>query len=122
MYGSPSMDAGNSGIYLRGHQLAQAVIWCWSVGSGGISGFFMDTNQPTAIRKAATPRVKADARAGEWNRFEITLRGDRITVVLNGNTVVQNAQLPGIPKRGPIGLGNHGDPIQFANLLIKELD
>ena len=82
----------------------------------------MDTNQPTAIRSAATPQVRADTRAGEWNRFMITLRGDRITVVLNGNAVVQNAQLPGIRKRGPIGFGNHNDPIQFANLFIKELD
>ena len=65
--------------------------------------------------------VKADARAGEWNRFEITLRGDRVTVVLNGNTVVQNAELPGIRKRGPVGLGNFNDPIEFANLFIKEL-
>ena len=121
-FGSPNMDAGNSAIYLRGHQQAQVPMWCWSVGSGGISGYFMDTNQPTAIRSAVTPRMRADARAGEWNRFMITLQGDRITVVLNGNAVVQNAQLPGIPKRGPIGLGNHGDPIQFANLFIQELD
>ena len=121
-FGSPNMDAGNSAIYLRGHQQAQVPMWCWSVGSGGISGYFMDTNQPTAIRSAVTPRMRADARAGEWNRFMITLQGDRITVVLNGNAVVQNAQLPGIPKRGPIGLGNHGDPIQFANLFIQQLD
>lgn len=121
MLGSPNMDAGNSGIYLRGQQQAQAVIWCWSVGSGGIPGYFMDTNQPTAIRTAATSLAKRDKPAGEWNRFEITLRGDRVTVVLNGKAVIENAQLPGIAKRGPIGLGNHGDPIEFANIFIKEL-
>jgi len=121
MMGSPSIDAGNSAIYLRGDLAAQVAIWCWTVGSGGISGYFTDTNQPPTIRKATTPRVRADLRAGEWNRFEITLRGDRVTVVLNGNTVVQNAQLPGIRKRGPIGLGSHGDPIEFANLFVKEL-
>lgn len=121
MLSSPSMDAGNSGIYLRGLDQAQVAIWCWPVGSGGVSGYFMDTNQPPAVRAAATPRVRADARAGEWNRFEITVRGDRVTVVLNGNLVLQNAQLPGLRKRGPIGLGNHGDPVQFANLFIKEL-
>ena len=121
MLGSPNLDAGNSAIYLRGDPSAQIAIWCWSVGSGGVAGYFTDTNQPPAVRKAATPRVKADARAGEWNRFEITLRGDRVTVVLNGNTVVQNAELPGIRKRGPVGLGNFNDPIEFANLFIKEL-
>lgn len=121
MLGSPNFDSGNSAIYLRGDPAAQIAIWCWSIGSGGVAGYFMDTNQPPAIRKAVTPRVKADKLAGEWNRFEITVRGDRITVVLNGNTVVQNAQLPGIRPRGPIGLGNFNDPIEFANLFIKEL-
>lgn len=121
LLGSPNMDAGNSAIYLRGDPIAQVAIWCWSVGSGGIPGVFTDTNQPPAVRMAATPRVRADSRSGEWNRFEITVRGDRVTVVLNGNRVVTSAQLPGIRKRGPIGLGSHNDPIEFANLFIKEL-
>jgi hypothetical protein len=50
------------------------------------------------------------------------MRGDRVTVVLNGKTVIEDAQLPGIPRRGPIALQHHGDPIQFANLFVKELD
>jgi hypothetical protein len=49
------------------------------------------------------------------------MKGDRLTVVLNGKTVVDNAQLPGIPASGPIGLQHHGDPIEFANLYVKEL-
>ena len=47
---------------------------------------------------------------------------DRLIVVLNGKTVIENAQLPGIAPRGPIALQNHGDPIQFGNLFIRELD
>jgi hypothetical protein len=35
--------------------------------------------------------------------------------------VIENAQLPGVPARGPIALQHHGDPIQFANLYINEL-
>jgi hypothetical protein len=65
-----------------------------------------------------TPK-KADAPIGKWNRFVITMRGDRLTVVLNGETVIENAQLPGVPDRGPIALQHHGDPIEFANILIK---
>ena len=60
------------------------------------------------------PKVKADAPNGQWNRFFITLKGDRLTVVLNGKTVIENEQLPGIPPRGPIGLQHHGDPVRFA--------
>jgi len=40
---------------------------------------------------------------------------------LNGEVVIDKARLPGVPRRGPIALQHHGDPIQFANLYIKEL-
>jgi hypothetical protein len=39
----------------------------------------------------------------------------------DGKTVIDEAKLPGIPKKGPIALQHHGDPIQFANIYIKEL-
>ena len=52
----------------------------------------------------------------------ITLKKDRVTVLLNGQTVIDNVPLPGIPARGPIGLQHHGDPVQFTNLFIKELE
>jgi hypothetical protein len=45
-----------------------------------------------------------------------------VTVVLNGKTVIKEAKLPGMPERGPIALQHHGDPVQFANIYIKELD
>jgi hypothetical protein len=48
------------------------------------------------------------------------LRGDRLTVSLNGRVVIDNAQLPGVPAQGPIGLQHHGSAIDYANLWIKE--
>jgi hypothetical protein len=39
---------------------------------------------------------------------EITMKGDRLTVVLNGKKVIDQARLPGVPARGPIGLQHHG--------------
>lgn len=115
-------DAGDSGIYLRGNSKSQVNIWCWPVGSGEVYGYREDKEMPATIRAAVTPRVKADRPIGEWNRFRITMKGDRLTVVLNGKTVIENAQLPGVPARGPIALQHHGDPIQFANLYIREFD
>jgi hypothetical protein len=114
-------DAGDSGIYLRGGPKAEINLWSWPIGSGEVWGYRSDTNQPPEVRAAVTPRVRADRPPGQWNRFVITLRGDRLTVALNDQTVIENARLPGLPPRGPIGLQHHGDPIEFANLYVKEL-
>lgn len=122
----------DSGVFLRGSSKAQVNIWCWPVGSGEVYGYRMDAKQPPAVRAAVTPKKLADRNIGEWNTFEITLRGDRLTVVLNGERVIENAQLPGVPPRGRIGLQHHGGKrdgkwagppslVQFRNISIKEL-
>jgi hypothetical protein len=114
--------AGDSGIYLRGSSKSQINIWNWPIGSGEIWGYRTDENMPAEVRRAAAPILNADNPIGQWNRFEITAVDDRVSVMLNGKMVIRRAQLPGIPKRGPIALQNHGDPVQFANIYIKELD
>jgi len=117
----PVMDAGDSGIYLRGSSKSQINIWNWPVGSGEIWGYRRDSNMPEQVRRGATPVLNADNPVGQWNRFEITAVDNKVTVVLNGKTVIRQARLPGLPKRGPIALQHHGDHIQFANIYIKEL-
>lgn len=112
---------GDSGIYLRGTSKAQVNIWCNALGSGEVYGYRTDRNQPEEVRKAATPLKKADKPVGQWNTFVITLKGERLTVVLNGEVVISNARLPGVPKSGPIALQHHGNPIEFRNILIREL-
>ena len=116
------LDAGDSGIYLRGSDKSQVNIWCWPVGSGEVYGYRTDKSMPPDVRKGVTPKIKADAPVGRWNRFIITMKGERLTVELNGEKVIDNARLPGGPKRGRIALQSHGSPIQFANLLIRELE
>jgi hypothetical protein len=116
------LGAGDSGIYLRGNSKSQINIWNWPVGSGEIWGYRTDKNMPAEVRKAATPILNADNPPGQWNRFEITAVGERVTVKVNGKTVIRQAELPGLPKRGAIALQHHGDPVQFANIFIKELD
>ncbi|MCS6852267.1 MAG: DUF1080 domain-containing protein [Gemmataceae bacterium] len=115
------LDAGDSGIYLRGSSKSQVNIWCWPVGSGEVYGYRTDPKQPPEVRAAVTPKVKADKPLGQWNRMVITLKGDRLTVDLNRQRVIDNAPLPGIPKTGPIALQHHGDPIEFANIFIRPL-
>lgn len=104
-------DAGNSGILLRGSEDARISISCHPVGSGEI----------TAVRAAVTPKERADAAPGKWNRFIITMKGDRVSIVLNGKPVVTDAQLPGMASRGPIGLQHQNDAVEFGNLFVREL-
>jgi hypothetical protein len=114
-------DAGDSGIYLRGSSKSQVNIWCWPIGSGEVYGYRTDRSLSPEVRRGVTPKVKADNPIGQWNRFLITLRGDRLTVRLNGKLVLEEAHLPGIPEKGPLALQHHGYPIEFANLFIREL-
>ena len=82
-----------------------------------------------------TRRVRTSWPVGQWNAFDITVKGDRATVVLNGKLVIDNAKVPGIPKTGPIALQHHGgmnkktgkyNPasslIQFRNVYMKRLE
>jgi hypothetical protein len=96
-------------------------------------GVRMDRQTPPEVRAAVTPRTQADKPVGEWNRFEITVRGKAVTVVLNGKTVIDGAQLADLPPRGRIALQHHGSRrdgkwnsppslVQFKNIFIKSLD
>ena len=122
----------DSGIFLRGSGRAQVNIWCWPVGSGEFYGYRTDAKMPPEVRAAVTPRVNADKNIGEWNTFEITVKGDRVSVVLNGQRVIEGARLPGLPEKGRLALQHHGSfkegrwmgppsLVQFRNIYIKEL-
>jgi hypothetical protein len=132
--GHLTLEDVDSGIYLRGSEKGQVNIWMWPIGSGEVYGYRKDMKMPPEVRAGVTPKKHADKPRGQWNTFVITLVGDRLTVVLNGETVIENAQLPGIPEKGPIALQHHGsfDPktgkwtsppslVQFRNIMIKEL-
>jgi len=122
----------DSGIFLRGSGRAQVNIWCWPVGSGEFYGYRTDAKMPPEVRAAVTPRVNADKNIGEWNTFEITVKGDTVSVALNGKRVIEGARLPGLPEKGRLVLQHHGSfkegrwmgppsLVQFRNIYIKEL-
>ncbi len=127
-----ALPDSDSGIFLRGSGKYQVNIWCWPIGSGEMYGIRTDAKVPAELRAAATPRTQADKPVGEWNHFEITVRGNTVTVMLNGKAVIPGAQIPGLPARGRIGLQHHGGKregkwnsppslLQFRNIHIKEL-
>jgi len=127
-----SVPDSDSGIFLRGTSKAQVNIWSWPIGSGEVYGYRTDAKMPADVRTAVTPKRNADRDIGAWNTFEITMRGSRLDVVLNGEAVIVSAELPGVPSEGPIALQHHGEKkdgiwaappslVQFRNISIKEL-
>ncbi len=112
---------GDSGIYLRGSSKSQVNIWVNPLGSGEVYGYRTDNKMPEEVRKAVTPSKVADKPVGEWNSFEITMKGERLTVILNGEKVIDSARLPGVKPAGRIALQHHGDPVQFRNIRLREL-
>lgn len=108
---------GDSGIYLRG--CPQVQIWDRPEGSGGLFNNKVHPNKPLK---------KADRPVGEWNTFFIKMVGDRVTVKLNGELVVDNVVMENYWERdkpiyptGPIELQNHGNTLWFKNIYIREL-
>ena len=128
----PPGPNSDSGILLKG--AGQANLWCWSVGSGELWSIRNNQNLPPEVRAAAVPSENADKPVGQWNAFDITVKGTRITIVNNGIVVINNALYPGLDIKGPIGLQHHGGVdqktgklqgasslVQFRNIWIKEL-
>ncbi len=112
---------GDSGIYLRGNPQVQ--IWDPAKHPEGSGALFNNQKNPSK------PLKKADKPAGEWNTFRIVMKGDQVTIYLNGELVVDKVPLENywekgkpLPARGPIELQHHGNPLEFKNIYIKELN
>ncbi|HEX9895819.1 MAG TPA: DUF1080 domain-containing protein, partial [Gemmatimonadales bacterium] len=79
--------SGNSGIYLRGrHEVQVADDYGKEPHNRRMGGIY---GQVTPLLLPARP-------AGEWQSFDITLIGRRVTVRLNGVTIIDDAEIPGI--------------------------
>ncbi|MSR28821.1 MAG: DUF1080 domain-containing protein [Phycisphaerales bacterium] len=115
------VDEYDSGVFLRGYSKSQVNMWNWPIGSGEVYGYRTDPAASAELRAACTPTATADSPIGQWNRFLISMVGDRLWVTLNGVHVLPGATLPGVPASGPIGLQHHGSPLQFTNIFLRPL-
>ena len=112
-------ENSNSGIYLRGRYEVQvetdSIEEPPSHHMGGVYGFL-----------APTPELPR--KPGTWQTYEITLIGRRITVVQNGQTIIDNKKIPGITGGaldsheelpGPIYLqGSEKGRVAFRSIVI----
>jgi len=112
------LPKGDSGIYLRSNPQVQ--IWDDPIGSGGLYNNKKNPSKPTKV---------ADKPVGQWNTFHIVMRGDKVTVDLNGERVVDNVTMENyfdrtkpLPATGKVELQHHGNPLEFRNIYLKELN
>jgi hypothetical protein len=117
-------EKGDAGIYLRGSPQVQ--IWDSSrrevgaqVGSGGLYN---------NLKGKSMPLVYADNKIGEWNNFHIIMKGDKVTVYLNGLLVTDNLtfenywdrNLPIFDKE-QIELQAHRTMAFYRNIYVREI-
>lgn len=111
-------EGSNSGIYLRGRYEVQIEDGQGKAPSnihfGGVYGFL-------------TPNVMAAKAPGEWQSYDITLMGNRVSIVANGQSIITDQIIPGITggaidshegMPGPLFIqGDHG-PVEFRSFVL----
>lgn len=109
----------NSGVYLRGRYELQIEDDPQPEGptmrTGGVYGFL-------------APSPEQPRKPGEWQSYDITLVGRVVTVVQNGQTIIDQQEIPGITGGaldshealpGPIYLqGSEVGHVAFRNIVI----
>ncbi|HUO24342.1 MAG TPA: DUF1080 domain-containing protein [Candidatus Aquilonibacter sp.] len=109
----------NSGVYLRGRYEVQiednSIQEPPSHHTGGVYGFI-------------APSPELPRKPGQWQTFDITLIGRRVTVVQNGTTIIDNQEIPGITGGaldshealpGPIYLqGSEDGHVEFRSIVL----
>lgn len=115
---------GDAGVYLRG--TPQVQIWDISrtnvgaeVGSGGLYNNQKNESKPMKV---------ADNPLGDWNTMKIKMVGEKVTVHLNGELVVDNVTLENYWDRNQsifpveqIELQAHGTLVYYRDIFLKEL-
>ncbi len=111
----------NSGVFVRSS--SDGKVWHQAqVGSGSGGFLFGDTlvngeaKRVNLRASSISDRVKT---AGEWNTYEVTGRGNHLTLWTNGivTSEMSNCEV----LQGYVGLEAEGYLIEFRNLKLKEL-
>jgi hypothetical protein len=125
---------GNSGVYLAGRYEIQVL------DSYGLEGL---DNECGGIYRVARPRVNMCAPPGQWQTYDIAFRAPRsdnnekktdnarLTLIHNGVKIHDQIEIPGptggaldqnelLP--GGIYLQDHGNPVQYRNIWLVEVE
>lgn len=132
---SEGQGRGNSGIFLQGRYELQVL--------DSYENATYVNGQAGSIYKQTPPLVNATKAPGEWQVYDVIYRAPkfsggelvspaRITVLLNGVLIQDNTEIQGTteyigaPKvvphgKGPLKLQDHGNPVSFRNIWVREL-
>ena len=110
-------DDSNSGVFIR----------CSDPNDVGAANSYevniADTHDNVDNRSGSIVRVTGPAHtvktAGKWNTFDITARGEELTVILNGITTADIED--GEHASGPIALQHRTGIVKFRNVRIRQL-
>jgi len=117
---------GNSGVYFRVKDTTNpaSAVEVQILDSAGKQGPLTNHDCGGVVGTMA-PKKNMAKPAGEWNRMVVTSRGMQIQVELNGEQIIdldmEKTPLKNRPAAGHIGLQDHGLPLEFRNIKIKEL-
>jgi hypothetical protein len=118
-------DAAYQGMELQIIDEAAALSGKW--------GKLKDTQYHGSVYDVVPARRGAMKPAGQWNSQEVTVKGRQVTVVLNGQTILDadldSVKDPEVLKKHPglqrtsghIAFLGHNDYIEFRNIRVKEL-
>jgi hypothetical protein len=126
---------GNSGVILMGQYEIQVL-------DSYRSKTYAD-GQAGAVYGQYPPQVNASRPPGQWQTYDIVfhaphfedgklLRKARVTVLQNGVLVQDNVEIEGVtgyeplaykvvPDKLPLTLQDHGNPVRFRNIWVREL-
>ncbi len=128
---------GNSGVYIMGKYEIQIL-------DSHDNPTYFD-GQAGSLYKQWPPLVNASRKPGEWQTYDIIFNGPRfdstgnllkpghVTVLHNGVLVQNHAEIQGgtawdrppayTPHgtKGPLHLQDHGNPVKFRNIWVREL-
>jgi len=134
---APGKEPGNSGVLLRITGKPQALPKCveaqLKAGSAGdiygFHGFPVQGDPARAIslegelfgKLSGVTKIRGNEKEpGEWNQYVITLRRDKLTLVVNGEKVNEATGLDVVA--GKIALQSEGGEIHFRTVRLIPLD
>lgn len=133
---SEGQGRGNSGVFLQGIYEVQVL--------DSYKNRTYSNGQAASIYKQYMPLVNACKSPGEWQTYDIIfmepvfnkdgikVRSGTLTVIQNGILVQNNVEVKGTTPyiglplnpphgKGPLKLQDHGNPVSYRNIWVREL-